>query len=217
MRSAAFLLAAVSAGLLVAGTMGCDQPSAGVRQDARKLTELEKLQDENQRLKTELAQKSDQMAEQAKTIESLRGLEGARSLDRIVHVERVDIDRLSGGYDANRDGIDDGVAVYLTLFDQYGGAMRASGTAKVTVLDLTDPAKPKTIAESSWDEESLGKNWYGGFLTAQYTLKVAWPEGMTKPPAGQLTVILSFTDLLTGKALSAQRVVSVTGFGVAPH
>ncbi len=201
--------------VLVNGT-GCDPSGPAVRQDAARLTEIQRLQDENERLKVELAQKGDQLADLAGTIASLRGLEGERSIDKIVHVDRIDIDRLSGGYDSNRDGIDDGVAVYLVPFDQFGGVLRASGSATVTLLDLTDPAKPATVGELSLGVEEMEKSWYGAFLTSQYTLKIPWAAESGKPPAGQITVVVSFNDLLTGRTFTAQRVVSVTGAGGLP-
>lgn len=210
LRTNARPLLLVSLITLAAASTGCP-PSPGVREDANRITEIQKLKDENQRLKTELAQKNDQLATQSSTIASLRGLEGERSLDKVIHAEKVEIDRLSGGYDDNRDGIDDGVVVYLSLFDQFGGSMRATGSASITVLDLSNPRDPQVVGEVKLSSDELGKLWYGSFLTAHYTIKLPWPGGRTQPPAKDLTVVATFTDLLTGKTMTSQRVVQLTG------
>ncbi|MBX3395817.1 MAG: hypothetical protein KF841_10660 [Phycisphaerae bacterium] len=202
--------------------------------DADRINEIQRLNDENQRLKTELAQKNDQLAEQAATIATLRGLEGDRSLDRVVHVAGIRIDRLSGGYDDNRDGIDDGVVVYVLPVDQFGGPMRASGSAGVTILNLTQANKPSVILDRNFSVDELGQMWYGTFLSSHYTIKLPWESGGSdaavdrvtpagqrgassgvspaRPPAREITVVVTFTDLLTGSVHTAQQVVKVTGY-----
>lgn len=231
----AFLLSGLC---LTAAISACGGPSAGLKADADRIGEIQRLRDENQRLKTELAQKNDRLAEQAGAIATLRGLEGDRSLDRVVHVAGIQIDRLSGGYDDNRDGIDDGVVVYLLLQDQFGGGIRATGSAGVTLLNLTQADKPSVIADKKFTVDELEKLWYGTFLASHYTIKLPWESagsgatvGSTtqssqgeasaeanshRPPAREITVVVTFTDLLTGRAHTAQQVVTVTGYASAP-
>lgn len=198
---------------LVCGNLGCGGTSAGTVQNADRITEVQRLKDENERLKTELAQKNDQLAVQAATLAELRGMTGDRSLDKIVHVDRLAIDPLSGGYDDDRDGVDEGVVVYLSLFDQFGGTMRAAGSASVTLLNLADPKDSKVVGEVNLTAEALGKMWYGAFLTSHYTIKIPWSGGAARPPSKDITVVVTFTDLLTGRVFSDQRAVGVTGFG----
>lgn len=210
-RSAVFVLAAM---LLASGT-GCPPPSMDLRQSADRIAEVQRLQDENIRLKTQLANRDDQISDMAKSIAALRGLEGDKRLENLVHVDRIDIERLSGGYDENLDGVDEGVVVYLMLYDQFGGAIRAAGSAKITLLDLSDPANVRVIGDAALGHEELGKLWYGAFLTSHYTIKVPWSGGAVRPPVRNVTIVASFTDLLTGRTFEAQRAVAVTGYGVA--
>ncbi len=210
-RSAVFILAAM---LLASGT-GCPPPSEEMRQSADRISEVQRLQDENILLKSQLAKRDDQISDMAKSIEALRGLEGDKRLENIVHVNRIDIERLSGGYDENLDGIDDGVVVYLMLYDQFGGALRAAGSARITLLDLSDPASARVIGEAALGHEELGQLWYGAFLTSHYTIKVPWSGGTSRPPVRNVTIVASFTDLLTGRTFEAQRAVAVKGYGVA--
>ncbi|MBK8270315.1 MAG: hypothetical protein IPK83_19265 [Planctomycetes bacterium] len=200
---------------MILGATGCPPPSAETVQNAERINEVQRLKDENEQLKAELAQKNDQMAMQSATLAELRGMTGDRSLDKIVHVDRLAIDPLSGGYDDDRDGVDEGVVVYLSLFDQFGGTMRAAGSASVTLLNLADPKGSKVVGEVNLTADALAKMWYGAFLTSHYTIKIPWAGGAARPPAKDITVVVTFTDLLTGRVFTDQRVVGVTGFGAA--
>jgi len=182
--------------------------------DADRIGKIQRLEDENARLKLQLAQKDDQLRELGRTVQSMRGLKDDRALEKMPHADRIEIERLSGGYDDDRDGIDEGVAVYIYVYDQHGGTLRAAGSATVTLVDLSNPADAKVVGELKYTADELAKHWYGAFMTSHYTLKVPWSGNAKRPPAKNITVMVAFTDLLTGRALEAQRLVTVTGQGV---
>lgn len=195
-------------GLLLTSMVSAGCPSAD-RVESQRLTRIQELEDENARLKRDLAARDEQQRDLAATIQSLRQLGPGRTMEDIVRVARVEIERLSGGYDHDRDGIDDGVVVYLRLFDQFGGTIRASGTARVKVFDPANPEDRNLVAEHEWSHEALRELWAGRFLTAHYTLHVPWPSGRTSADHAELVAFASFTDLLTGQTFTDQRPVTV--------
>jgi hypothetical protein len=185
---------------------GCNPPGADPR-----VTQIQQLQDKNNELARSVAQKDERLSAQNQRIQELQGLSGERAIENLVHVDKIEIDRLSGGYDDNRDGVDDGVAVYLRLLDRDGDAVKASGGARVRLLDLARPDGSQLVGELSLDAAALRPLWYGRMLTYHYTIKVPWAGEAKRPEHKSITVVVDFTELLSGKTFTAQKVVDVSG------
>ncbi len=203
---AIFFCCAALAGALLA-LSGCEVANL---EESRRLTRISELEDENARLKREIVEREQQHRDLATTIQNLRKFGPDRPLEDIVRVDRIEIEGLSGGYDDDRDGVDDGVAVYLRLYDQFGGTMRASGMARVKVFDPANAEADNVIAERSWSVKELEEEWMGRWLTSHYALRVPWPEGRRAADHNELTVLASFTDLLTGRTFTEQEPVKVS-------
>jgi hypothetical protein len=185
---------------------GCDGGGA----DAR-ITQIQHLQDKTTDQARLLVQKDEQLAAQARSIQELQGLTGQRALDNLVHVANVEIDRLSGGYDDDHDGVDEGVVVYLRLLDSDGDAIKSSGSARVRLLDLAKPEGSQLVGEVSLDAAALRPLWYGRLLTYHYTIKVPWAGGAKRAEHRSVTLLVEFTELLSGQSFTAQKVVEVSG------
>jgi len=179
------------------------------------VTEIQRLRDQVISLNQRLVSREEQIRDQARRIQELQNLSGERTLDRLVHVQRVEIDRLSGGYDDDRDGVDDGVVVYLRLLDaeQGGDPIKAAGSVGVRLLDLARPPESQLVGEAHLSPEQLRSMWYGRFLTSHYSIKVPWPDEQTRPSQKIVTVLVHYTDLLTGKSFQVQGAVEVRGVG----
>ena len=204
MRPNLFFAVVVCPIFLVAA--GCNPPAADSR-----IAQVQQLQDRNQEQARLLAAKDEQLAADAKRIQELQGLNGERSIDNLVHVASIEIDRLSGGYDDDRNGVDEGVLIYLRLLDKDGDAIKASGNVHVRLLDLAKPEGSQLVGELSLDPAALRPLWYGRLLTYHYTIKVPWAGGAKRAEHKSITVVVEFTDLLSGKTFTAQKVVEVSG------
>jgi len=193
---------------MLAASAGCQKNAASLEDSAR-LTRIQQLEDRIEQQSRLLAGKDDQLRAQAEMIRRLRGLGKNRKIDDLIHVERIEIERLSGGYDDDHNGIDDGVTLYLRLYDQYGETMRATGSLTVRLFDLAASPDRRNLGWVELSPKKLNALWFGRFLTSHYTIKVPWAEGVKPPAHGRVTVVASFTDLLSGRSFDAQRVVDV--------
>jgi len=203
--SAVFALAAV---IMSAAAGGCNDQKASLRDTAR-LTRIQELEDQLAEKDRLLDLRDDQLRKQAEIVQQLRNLEGNRGLDALIHVDHIEIERFSGGYDDDGDGIDEGVRVHLRLFNQYGETMRATGSAQIKLLDLAGPSGQRDMGKVELGPQRLSERWFGRFLTSHYTIDVPWPAGVGSPPHNRITVVVVFTDLLTGRSFDAQRAVEV--------
>ena len=192
-------------GLLLAGPACTDDQA--IRDAAERLTEIQRLQDRVASLTHRLAQQGDQLQDQARIIQSLRGLPEGRRVEDLIHVDRVEIERLSGGYDDDGDGVDEGIRVHLRLFDQFGGTLRARGLVRVKLLDLAAEPERQLVGHIALDPDGLDALWLGRFLTSHYTITVPWHEGIAAPDHRRITGLGAFTDLLAGRTFRAQRPV----------
>ncbi len=187
---------------------GCGSDAA--MKDSARLTKIQALEDEVAAQTRLLAQKDAQLRDQAEMIQSLQNLPGGVKLADLIHVDRIEIANLSGGYDDDGDGIDDGVRVYLQPSDQHGGALRATGKVHVRLYDLNNPPESQSVGEIKLEPQELAPLWYGRFLTSHYTLEVPWSAGAKTAPHRNITVVATFTDLLSGRSFETQTLVEVS-------
>lgn len=193
---------------LLHGLTGCmsDQQA---REDATRLTRIQQLEDQLAAQARRLLEKDEEVRDQAAVIQRLRALPADRRLEDLVHVGRIEIERLSGGYDENRDAVDDGVVVYLRLVDQFGGSIRASGTVRVRLLDLDAPPDRQLLGRVELTAEQLEGLWYGRFLTSHYAVHVPWRPEVAAARPREVTISVTFTDFLSGRTFRAQAAVGV--------
>lgn len=154
--------------------------------------------------------KDAQLLRQAEEIRTLRERPTQIPLDDLIHVEKVDIDTLSGGYDDNRDGRPDGIRVYLRMYDQFKGRTRATGSIEVRLLDLSQPAERQLVGQIKLNKGQLNECWFGALFSSEhYTISVPWKDARNPPISQPITVLVSFSDLLSGSTFDAQRVVKI--------
>lgn len=199
-------LSAVLVGVLVAGALtGCEPTELEVAR-----TELREAQDRVHELEDTNRLLAESLAERDGQVQTLSGL-GDKRLDTIVTVDHIGLGKWSGGVDTDGQGPDDGVKVYLKMFDKDGVPIRAAGSAKVQVYDLAADPADTLILEQEWDVDQLAKTWSSGFMSYQYSLEIPWQKGLPKHP--EVTIRVTFVDYLTGKTLTTQGIGKVRLIG----
>ncbi len=181
--------------------------SSGCANRADKLIACEnritKLEQQNEQLTRELAKCHQQLQSQKRQIRSLQGF-SADKLKYMIKLERIRFARLTGGYDSNHDGYDDGVVVYLQPVDTDGHIVKVAGSVSVRLFSLCD--KPEVIGQVTVPPSELQKHWSGTLWTNHYTIKCPFK---TLPPTNEVTVRVEFIEFLTGKTFIAQKRVTV--------
>lgn len=142
-----------------------------------------------------------------KAMETISKL-GERRINKLYFASRWEIDSRSGGADYDDQPGDDGVTLYLNLFDQDGHRFKAAGDIEVWLYDLNDPARPEQIGRSYYDVDQTKELWYGRLLTYHFKVKCPWQE--RRPSGRKVFVRVNFLDYLTGAALQDSREFEIT-------
>jgi hypothetical protein len=129
-------------------------------------------------------------------------------LNELASPVRIELASQSGGYSIDNRTGDAGIVLYVQPIDKDNDPIKVAGSFKVTLLDLSEPASPKVIAPYDFDVPNTKKLWYGRFLTYHYTVRCPWPPGGA-PKTDKVTAVVEFTDLLTGRVLTTQKVFEI--------
>jgi len=160
---------------------------------------------ERDRLQAEIERLQAQAARQAEQIQTLQGL-GPKRLDRLVRVEKIDIGRYTAGRDTDGKPGHDAVRVYLRPLDADGHVLKAAGDVRIQLFDLAADAG-RLLAAHDFGVATIRKHWADGMLARHYAFDCPWAAG---PPAHpDVTVRVTFTDYLTGKTFTAQKLCQV--------
>jgi hypothetical protein len=197
-----WVLPLIISGLPLILTTGCAQ-DRGPTPLAQCHQKLQQTQDENSRLTRQLASANQTIQNQSRQIETLSGF-GAGRMAELIHVQSLQLDRLTGGYDDNHDGYEDGIVVYLQPLDQHGHIIESAGSARVRLFELQQ--EPKLIGEAGFTVPELAKTWAGRLWTQHYTLRCTFKKNPTSP---NITLQVEFTELLTGKTFVTEKLVTV--------
>jgi len=195
---------AASAVAVLASASGCEPPRGGAM--AQLKVENERLAEQIEQLKADLARREQQIQQRDLQIANLQRL-GSKRLDLLYYPVRVEIVWPTGGADYDGKAGDDGVTVYLRPIDQDGHAIKAAGEIRIELFDLAAPDGQRLIGRYVLDVEHAREAWYGRALTYHYTIQCPWRTG---PPAHpEITVRATFIDYLTGRELHDTKVCTI--------
>ncbi len=187
---------------LVCGAVGCDQGHHEAMVAARR--EIVDLRETNNELQRERMQLRAEVRQQNQQIKELQSL-GTGRLERLFTVRRIELGNTSA-VSTDDDEAHDAVKVYLLPTDSHGSTIKAAGEVTIRLYDLQRD-KP-LLREFTFSPEKLAEHWSGGFGVYHFSFVCPW--GDTTPTGGKVTVHVTFQDLLTGKAFTAQKVVNVS-------
>ncbi|MBP8304657.1 MAG: hypothetical protein KBE04_11065 [Phycisphaerae bacterium] len=126
----------------------------------------------------------------------------AREFHRL---ERIRLGGYTGFYDKDKDGTLEKLIVYVQPVDEAGDVVKASGAVDVQLWDLS--ADPNRALLGAWHVEppSLHGMWFATLVTINYRLVFDRPADA--PLDRPLTIKVVFTEGLSGKVFTEQRVV----------
>lgn len=172
--------------------------------------ELLESQDNLQTCQEQLVDLNNRLVENQQRIEALTNL-GPERIEHLYLVQRVQIGRRSGGISTDDLPGDEAIRIYIEPIDQFGHVIKSPGRLTVRLFDLLAPDNT-LIGATTYNAPQLGDLWVAGFTGQYYVLSCPW----TRPPSGQeVTVQIQFTEYLTGKTFTDQRVVPIR-HGVDP-
>jgi hypothetical protein len=184
---------------------GCDSvPGADYRAVQR---ELLTTQEQVARLERQVAQEQQANRTLQEQVAQARGVD-PQSLDQLVAPVKIQLEGQSGGFDSDEKAGHDGVILYIQPIDAQGHVIKVAGAIDVTVLDLAEPQGRQVVAECQFDVPTSMSLWSGRLWTHHFTVRCPFPPGRL-PRHNELTVRVEFTDLLTGRTLTAQAVFQI--------
>lgn len=130
----------------------------------------------------------------------------ATRLAELFTTHGLQLGRLTGGahLDPNEPG-DQGIVVYVVPIDESGEKLKAAGTFDAQAFDLADTQHP-LVGQWHFDLQRSRAAWNGWLLDYTYVLTCRWEKPPTHP---DLTLKVTFFDLLTQTPFTIQRVVHV--------
>jgi hypothetical protein len=169
------------------------------------LMKIEQLTQEKTRLQEYLTQsksKNEQLKEQ---LQVLSGLPKNVRIDSLYRLQSVRIHRYTNLLDEDKDGKMDKLVVYLQPIDDQGDIIKAAGTVKVQLWDLSQASGEALLGQWNVGADELKKHWVT-FLVTDYRLTFDLAEKIERFES-PLTVKVTFTDTLSGKVFNEQRVI----------
>ena len=100
---------------------------------------------------------------------------------------------------------DEGVLkIYVVPTDDSGQKLKAAGSFVVAAFDLAnDPHS--LIARREFSVDEARRMWFGQALLYEYVLPIPWNSPPQHP---EVTIKVSFTDALTGRTFTGQKVIT---------
>jgi len=181
---------------------GCQTTeSTGSLRDKIKILTQEKAQ-----LQQQLEQTQAQTEQLKKQVKTLSGLTPELRLENLYDLQNIKVGRYTDLYDKDKDGKKETLIVYLQPIDENGDVVKAAGSVDVQLWDLSRKADDTLLAQWQVGPEELRKLWFATIVTINYrlTFNVADKVSSFDNP---LTVKVTFTDYLTGKVFSKQKVI----------
>ena len=182
------------------GCKGSTDEIAGLR---RQTSDLRRA---NRDLITTTEMQSRKIGELIEEVTFLRAL-GEDRLHKLYTVARIEIAELSSGVNSDGELGDDGVTLYVNLFDQDGHKFKAAGDIDLHIYDLSDPDSPQVVADLAFEVDQAKEHWHGRLLTYHYRFECPWEH--LQPRGRSVMAKVTFRDYLTGTTLEHTKTIDI--------
>ena len=201
------MLAMISVALIAAALPGCG--GMDIFQQDKKIAQLtadlDAARAEAKVAKQAAADAENESARKQKRIDTLLGIDPDR-LKKLYHPTTLKLGPYTGGTDLDGQPGHDGVKVYLRPIDQRGDTLKVAGTVTIQLYDLAATDR-KLVGQYEFDVDEVSKAFSGGFMAYHFTFTCPWKPA--PPKNAGITIRAEFTDYLTGKKLTAQKVCKI--------
>ena len=167
--------------------------------------QIKSLGEEKTDLKMQVQQLEVENKELSEQVETLTAIGTKARIDALERIERIELGKMTGLFDKDKDGVEESLIVYIRTIDGAGDLVKAAGSVEVALWDLDVPANPH-LADWEVKPDELTKAWTPTLLTNYYRLKFDI-SGLLDDAKKELTVKVVFTDYVTGKVHRDQRVI----------
>jgi len=189
-------------------TIACFILFAGCQKErtTSKTSNLKSLQQQNNLLSNQLNQCNLQAAQLKQQVENLTFIRASVKAQDIYNLQQIKISRFTNFYDEDEDGKKEQLTVYFHPADDCGDSIKAAGYVEVQLWDLSKEGDNALLAVWKKDSNELKKLWFTGLIGPNYRLifDVKDKIEMFDRP---LTLKVTFTDYLTGKTFTEQKVI----------
>jgi len=200
--SLVMLLCSCALMLFVAGCQNASRKAPLAEEINTLKQEKIELTGQIEQLKTE----NKQLREQIKALSGLAPEErGVKAHD----LQRIKIGKYTNFYDKDNDGKREILIVYVRPVDSQGDTIKAAGAVDVKLVDLNKEQGPAVLGQWHIKPSELKKFWLTSFMSSNYRLTFDLAdkiEALESTSAG-LTLSVTFTDSLTGKAFTEQKLI----------
>jgi len=188
----------------------CFAVIAGCVDNTDRLIQLEKQLDaecEKTRLLTRKVESlTTELSEKQQQIQSLQNL-GPDRLKHLFKLKKIEISRYTGAINTDEKPGHDAIKVIFETVDKDGHVLKTAGDIKIRLFNLAAKTPDKTLLKEIFlpVEKASGK-WSGWF--SHYSITCPLPSD-TSLFGNEVTVRVTFTEYLTGKVFTAQKLCSV--------
>jgi len=141
-----------------------------------------------------------------KQVRTLAGLESGLTAETIYDLQSIRITGYTNFYDKDGDGRREKLIVYIQPIDAQGDIIKAAGAVEVGLWDLGQTADQALLGRWTVEAEKLKKLWFATFITINYRLTFDISPDIADIDR-PLTVKVTFTDYLSGKVFTEQKVI----------
>ncbi len=174
---------------------------------ANPLTEqVETLTQDKREMMRQIEQLESKNKDLQKQINTLHDFTDDVSFKDLYEVKSIKITKYTNLYDKDKDGKKDTLLVYIQPIDQDGDIIKAAGDVHVRLLDLDKDRDPVILGKWRLTPAQLRKLWVDALIKTNYrlTFDIA---GKVPDQEKTLTVMVTFTDYLTGKVFEEQKLI----------
>jgi hypothetical protein len=127
-------------------------------------------------------------------------------LEELFTVHGLKFGKLTGASasDPQQPG-DDGFKIYVVPVDESNQPLKAAGSFVIEAFDLAEPGGTR-IALCEYNVEQARQLWYGQAMLYEYVIPCKWE---TPPRHPEITLKVTFTDALTHRTFTEQKVIRV--------
>ncbi len=163
---------------------------------------------QQKQLESRLEQSNAENEQLQKQIHTLSGLPEQLKGENLYRLQNIEIGKYTGFFDKDKDGKKEKLIVYIEPIDEQGDVIKAAADVEVELWDLSKTDGTALLAKwPAVKPDQLKNLWFASMLKVNYRLTFDI-TGKVKSFDEPLTVKITFTDYLSGKVFTKQKVIN---------